>query len=145
MSSHIKPILQAGFKINEHVSIDRRVEKVFFTEVYRLTDDSYLYLFLNLKPNQIIHHRKHYEIIKIRQSNIEYLAVITSHHSHETVTRIIEDCTVPKGFNCVAGMEPLKHLLLSDVIQPLLEPEKFEKFKLSIPNGILFLPSFRKI
>ncbi|MCM2466668.1 AAA family ATPase [Methanoculleus oceani] len=44
----------------------------------------------------------------------------------------------PKGFACVAGMEELKERLIRDVIQPLKNPEKYKKFKVSIPNGILF-------
>jgi len=44
----------------------------------------------------------------------------------------------PKGFACVAGMEELKERLTRDVIQPLKNPEKYKKFKVSIPNGILF-------
>jgi transitional endoplasmic reticulum ATPase len=34
-------------------------------------------------------------------------------------------------------MRPLKAMLVSDVIEPLMHPEKFKKFKLSVPNGIL--------
>lgn len=44
----------------------------------------------------------------------------------------------PRGFACVAGMEELKERLKRDVIQPLKNPEKYKKFKVSIPNGILF-------
>ncbi|MDK2890579.1 MAG: hypothetical protein PWR21_1211 [Methanoculleus sp.] len=35
-------------------------------------------------------------------------------------------------------MEELKGRLMRDVIQPLKNPEKYKKFKVSIPNGILF-------
>ncbi len=31
----------------------------------------------------------------------------------------------------------IKAMLMSDVIEPLMNPEKFKKFKLSVPNGIL--------
>jgi len=34
-------------------------------------------------------------------------------------------------------MNDLKQLLISDVINPLKNPERFEKFKVSIPNGII--------
>lgn len=44
----------------------------------------------------------------------------------------------PRGFACVAGMEDLKNELTRSVIQPLRNPEKYKKFKVSIPNGILF-------
>ena len=137
MSERTKPILQNGFKVNEQASIVRRIEKVFFTEVYELSDNTYLYLFLNLKASEVVNRGKQFHMLKVHQSSTEYLAVITSEHSHDVVTKIIEDCTIPRGFDCVAGMAELKNLLLTDVIQPLLNPEKFRKFKLSIPNGIL--------
>lgn len=43
----------------------------------------------------------------------------------------------PIGFACVAGMQELKDILTKDVIQPLKNPEKFKKFNVSTPNGIL--------
>jgi SpoVK/Ycf46/Vps4 family AAA+-type ATPase len=43
----------------------------------------------------------------------------------------------PKGFACVAGMLELKELLTRDVIKPLQNPEKYKKFNVTIPNGIL--------
>lgn len=43
----------------------------------------------------------------------------------------------PKGFACVAGMRELKDILDKDVIHPLKTPEKFKKFNVSTPNGIL--------
>lgn len=42
-----------------------------------------------------------------------------------------------RGLNAVAGMVKLKQLLINDVIDPISNPEKYKKFKLSIPNGIL--------
>lgn len=43
----------------------------------------------------------------------------------------------PKGLKGVAGMKKLKNLLISDVINPFRHPERFKKFKVTIPNGIL--------
>jgi len=43
----------------------------------------------------------------------------------------------PIGFACVAGMQELKDILTKDVIQPLKNPEKFKKFNVTTPNGIL--------
>jgi len=45
--------------------------------------------------------------------------------------------TKPKGFACVAGMQELKEQLTRDVIKPLKNPENYEKFNVTIPNGIL--------
>ena len=41
------------------------------------------------------------------------------------------------GFSDVAGMHGLKKILVRDVINPLRNPGKYRKFKVSIPNGIL--------
>jgi transitional endoplasmic reticulum ATPase len=70
-------------------------------------------------------------------SGVEHLGIITEVHSQEHVTEIIDSLTQLKGFDSVAGMSKLKNDLLNDVIMPLKNPEKYEKFKLSIPNGIL--------
>ena len=43
----------------------------------------------------------------------------------------------PKGFACVAGMSELKEILTRSVIKPLKNPQKYEKFQVTIPNGIL--------
>lgn len=137
MSKLTKPILYNGFKVKEGVTIKNRIEKIFFTEIYNLSDDTYFYLFLNIKPNEVIDRGKKYDLIKVQHEGIEYMGIITKEHSHDKITQIIEDLTVLKGFDLVAGMKELKSLLINDVIHPLLHPEKFEKFKLSIPNGIL--------
>jgi len=135
MSTPAKPILYNGYEIKDGVQIKRRVEKVFFTEVYELSDSKFLYLFTNLKMSDVKGHKD--SLIKIKFAGSEYLGVITDTHSQDHVTDIIDGFTQLKGFDAVAGMGELKRLLLEDVIQPLLEPEKYEKFKLSVPNGIL--------
>ena len=73
----------------------------------------------------------------INHENKKYFGVVIDEHSHEKMTAIIDDLTILRGFDCVAGMKDLKALLINDVISPLLNPEKYKKFKLSIPNGIL--------
>jgi len=35
-------------------------------------------------------------------------------------------------------MNKLKELFMQEVIEPLKNPEKYKKYKLSIPNGVLF-------
>lgn len=135
MSTPTKPLLHNGFEISKGVSVASRIEKVFFTEVYELSDGKYLYLFTNLKRSEIKGHKD--RLIKVEYAGNEYLGLITDTHSHDNVTEIINGLTQLKGFDAVAGMSELKKLLLEDVIQPLLHPEKYEKFKLSIPNGVL--------
>jgi transitional endoplasmic reticulum ATPase len=135
MSTPAKPLLYNGFEISKGVTIKRRVEKVFFTEIYELSNDKFLYLFTNLKISEVKGHKD--KLIKVEYGGNEYLGLVTESHSHDNVTDIIDGLTQLRGFDAVAGMKDLKRLLLDDVIRPLLEPEKYEKFKLSIPNGVL--------
>jgi len=135
MSTPSKPILYNGYEISKGVTIKHRIEKVFFTEIYELSDDKYLYLFTNLKLSEVKGHKD--KLIKVQYAGSEYLGVVSESYSQDHVTDIIDGLTQLKGFDAVAGMSDLKRLLLEDVIKPLLEPEKYEKFKLSVPNGIL--------
>lgn len=135
MSVPTKPILYNGFKINGDVTITGRIERVFFTEVYNLSNGSFLYLFTNLKLNEVRGKRE--QLVKIEASGNDYLGLITDSYSQERVTSIIDSLTQLKGFDAVAGMNDLKKVLVEDVIKPLQEPEKYERFKLSIPNGVL--------
>ena len=41
------------------------------------------------------------------------------------------------GFKAIAGMDELKEMLIHEVISPILEKEKYEKYKITLPNGIL--------
>lgn len=42
------------------------------------------------------------------------------------------------GFDSIAGMDDLKRLLTVDVINALKDPEKYKKYDIPFPNGILF-------
>lgn len=42
-----------------------------------------------------------------------------------------------RGFDAIAGMAELKDTLYNDVMMPLKEKELYEKYKVSIPNGML--------
>ncbi|MBP6944496.1 ATP-binding protein [Patescibacteria group bacterium] len=137
MTTSSKPILFPGYKIREDLTVNKRVERIFFTEVYLLSDNRYLYLFTNLKVEEIVDRSKKYDLVTFNQDGKKYLGVIVDEYSNEKITDIIDDLTILRGFDCVAGMHGLKTLLINDVIGPLRNPEKYKKFKLSIPNGIL--------
>ena len=137
MTKPTKPIFYNGFKVKDKLTIKNRVERIFFTEVYLLSNNEYLYIFTNIKPEEIVDRGKKYNLITINFNGKNYLGVIVKEHSHKKIIDITNDLTVLRGFDCVAGMEKLKILLTKEVINPLLNPEKFKKYKLSIPNGIL--------
>lgn len=135
MNTPNKPILHNGYEVSKSVIVTKRIEKIFFTEVYELSNNSFLYLFTNLKLSDVRADKE--KIIKITHQGIEYLGIVTDKHSQEHVTEIIDGLTQLKGFDSVAGMSELKSILFTDVIEPLQKPDKYEKFKLSVPNGIL--------
>jgi len=137
MTAPTKPILYNGFKVRDDVSVKSRIERIFFTEIYSLSNDKFLYVFTNLKPEETVDRAKKYDLIKLEVAGKKYLGVITDEHENEKISDIIDDLTVLRGFDCVAGMKPLKSLLINEVIEPLLHPDKYKKFKLGIPNGIL--------
>ena len=132
-----KPILYNGFEVRENVTVKNRIERIYFTEIYELSNGKYLYLFVNLNPNDIVDRTEKYDILRIKNEAESYIGVIVDNHSKNQVFAIKEDLTVAKGFECVAGMQDLKNLLITDVLNPLKNPEKFKKFKVSIPNGII--------
>ena len=138
MTISTKPTLFNGFRVREGLTVKSRIEKVFFTDVYELSDGSYLYLFLDLKPSDVINHEKGYDISHIDVENEDYLGVIVKNHSKAQVSEIKEALTKAKGFECIAGMASVKKLLIENVVNPLRDPERFKKFKVSIPNGIIF-------
>lgn len=42
-----------------------------------------------------------------------------------------------RGFASIAGMDALKRTLIEDVVKPLRDPEKYRRFGVGIPNGLL--------
>lgn len=137
MTISTKPLLYNGFKIRDDLTIKNRIERIFFTDVYELSDGKYFYLFVDLNPNDVIDRSEKYDILRIKNESESYVGVIVDTHSKNQVFDIKEDLLAAKGLECVAGMQELKNLLITDVINPLRNPEKFKKFKVSIPNGII--------
>lgn len=137
MDTVTKPVLFNGFEIRGSLKVKNRIDKVFFTEVYELTDGRYLYLFLNLNPNEVMDRREKFDVIRVKNESENYIGVIVKEYSKENLITIKEELISAKGFECIAGMEGLKRQLIADVINPLKHPENFKKFKVSIPNGII--------
>lgn len=131
-----KPILHAGFKVTGDIVIEKRVERAFFTEVYLLSNKKFLYLFTDMEIDDIVRKSK-FEVLSMKVNDKEYPGIILSDNLSFKIADIKSDLTKLSGFDAVAGMTELKAELFNDVIDPLLNPEKYKKFKVSIPNGIL--------
>ena len=88
MSTPSKPLLYNGYEISKGVTIQRRIEKVFFTEIYELSNEKYLYLFTNLKLSDVKGRKD--RLINVEYGGNEYLGLISDTHSHDNVTDIID-------------------------------------------------------
>ena len=137
MKSISKPTLHNGFQVDSDKQIKQYIERAFFTEVYLLTNNQYLYLFANVNVDDVVTKKHRHSYLTIIYGKKLIPAVIANNHSIQNLSFILADLTTKRGLGCVAGMERLKELLINDVINPHLYPERYVKFKLSIPNGIL--------
>ena len=137
MATPTKPILYPGFKIRNDVSVVSRLEKIYFTEIYSLSNGKVFYLFLSVKPNEVLDQKGKIDLVKISSDGIDYIGAIVDAHSQDHLIKIVDELTNLRGFDCIAGMRELKETLIAEVINPLRDPERFRKFKVSIPNGII--------
>ena len=142
MSFSSKPLLYNGFMISKNLKIKNRIERIYFTEVYYLDNYQYLYLFLDLESNNMLSRKFKQNFIQIRINSKTYVGIIFNDFSKERIYEIRnkhlqKNSSDLEGFDAVAGMSDLKNMLINDVINPLKNPEKFKKFKVSIPNGII--------
>ncbi len=132
-----KPILYPGFKIKNDVTVVARIEKIYFTEIYSLSNGKVFYLFLSVKPNEVVDQKDKLELVKISSNGSDYIGAIVDTHTQGQLMKIVDELTNLRGFDCIAGMDKLKQTLIAEVINPLKDPERFKKFKVSIPNGII--------
>ena len=135
--SRQKPLLYNSFELTKGFEIKQFRERMHFVEIYELMDETFLLLFLRLKKQDLIGDQSQTNLIEQEINGQTYLGAIRKTYSTDLVRQLIDALTMRKGLNAVAGMEELKGVLKSDVIAPISNPEKFEKFKVSIPNGIL--------
>ena len=68
-----KPTLYNGFKIAGTLTVSHRVERIFFAEVYSLSDGRFLYLFPKVKPQSVPNRNRH-NLIEISVSGDAYPA-----------------------------------------------------------------------
>jgi transitional endoplasmic reticulum ATPase len=131
-----RPALPVGWFLPDGISITDFVERRHFTEVYKLSDHGYLYLFQDSIVKGKIHERQieHEEFVV---AGVEVCCKRFKNHSHEELLERIQKILTRSGLQAVAGMEELKQILFRDVIHPFIHRDKYQTYKLNIPNGIL--------
>lgn len=134
-----KPILPIGYTISNNISVISRITRMLNCEIYKLSNEKYLYIFVDIQDEDILQSkiRKHDSII-ISIWLSDYIAIIEDKYDSNLIESLKRDITHEMGFESISGMKSLKDLLYQEVICPIQEPEKYKKYKLSIPNWILF-------
>lgn len=131
-----KPIIPNGFKITDEKIIKLRLSNKKGIEMYALENNTYLYLLFGIEsiPESKI---QKFNIQTLNIGKKEYQYFVSKHNYEISLNELNKDITTLTGFDAVAGMKELKAQLIQDVIYPITQKDKFEKFKLTIPNGIL--------
>lgn len=133
-----KPLLYNGYKLPGGATVQNRLERIYFTEVYQLDNGKYLYIFIKQRLEDVASERIKSELLNIRVGADTYIGLVFDEFNEQLITDFQDRLNQLRGFDAVAGMERLKATLYEEVIEPIQNPEKFKRFKLSIPNGILF-------
>ena len=115
-----------GYHIDHRVNGDENIE------VYLIDDFQFIYLIKNKKD--IVSSRYSFKETTLGKQKFYYFV---SSEYIEDLRNLWKDLTELKGFALVAGMDKVKQEMYKNVIFPILNPEKYEKFHVSIPNGIL--------
>lgn len=130
-----KPVLYPNYQVDKDIIILNRVDFQKFYEVYSLFSKKFLILFLGVHESFVRLIDKNSRKMLVGKKNYDY--IIIDKYSQIQFSKKLEKIMNPTGFEAVGGMFDLKKTLIKDVIEPLRKPEKYEKFRLSVPNGIL--------
>lgn len=127
--------LYAGFHLKDGVKVQKFVWRFGEIEEYLLTNGHYL----NLSERR----RSGSQLLVLPGGPVFYSISSTPMpvSVHEQSGEEGQDSETlsdgAKGFAAVAGMAELKALLRNDVIKPITESARYERFRLKPPNGIL--------
>ena len=131
-----RPTLPNGWLLQDKVAIADFIERRNFTEIYKLSDGNYLYLFKDAELQTKIRNRQ-IEHEKIIAAGKEIIGKRYPTHTNEDFTQRIHRIISKTGLDAVAGMDELKQILIRDIIHPFIHRDKYKEYKLGIPNGIL--------
>lgn len=131
MSASERPLLPVGSAVAGGQKIVRRLERKFFVEVLALSDGRNLYVSLQETAIPIEGSIEVQTMVGLRR------AVIRAGFSDEEILEVSRAFSGEVGLAAVAGMSALKEMLLNDVVLPLRDPDRYRRFRVAIPHGIL--------
>lgn len=132
-----KPTLPIGWKLPGEITVQGRLDRKFFVEIFKLDDSTFLYLFHKPEIRARIQERQ-IEHDRILLGGTEHIGKRYPSHSDELLVKRLEEIETLTGLDAIAGMAELKSILLRDVIHPLQHKAEYARYKLTIPNGVLF-------
>lgn len=134
-----RPLLPVWYIIKDNILIKMRICSIYHSEIYELTNEQFLYLYLELSIWKILKQKlDKFDHIILQIGWKEYIGILASKNSTENILKYKRELTELIWFEKIAWMAWLKQLLTEEVINPFRYPEKYEKYKLGIPNWILF-------
>ena len=132
----LKPLLHNDYIVSRKYKINRRILHTHLYEIYELVNGNLLCLFI-YHEYETIKKLQFLSISNLRIGHQNYIYIIEKNKSAKKLSKQINNFLNPKGFKAVAGMTKVKEELQLGVIDVLRNPEKYKRFDLKIPSGIL--------
>ncbi len=133
-----KPLLPNWYEIGWD-TIKSRVNRVLNTEIYQLKNWKFLHVITDMQMTDLSKDKiKKYKLITINIWLNEYVWIIWNKYWPDELEKLKNKLWTVTGFDDVAWMDELKDTFFQEIIEPLEQPEKYKKYKLEIPNWILF-------
>lgn len=133
-----KPLLPNWFSIHWEV-IKNRVSRVLNTEIYELKSKLYLYVITDVQMMDVSSDKiKKNKLFPVKVWYNQYVWFIGDKIEVSDLEKIKKKLISSIWFESIAGMHELKDTFATEIIAPLKEPEKYQKYKLAIPNWVLF-------
>jgi transitional endoplasmic reticulum ATPase len=137
MSSNLtRPTLPIGWLVDGKISVKDFVDRIYFTEIYDLGENEFLYVFQDTQVISSIEDRK-VEVLRFSVGAKDIVAKRYEGHNSLLLKQRLREIRERVGLDAVAGMNELKSIITRDVIHPFLNRENYLKYKVGIPNGIL--------
>lgn len=131
MPASERPLLPVGAAIGGGLKVSKRLDRKFFVETFALSDGQHLYV--SLREGAVPVEGS----IELQTTTGPRRGIVRPGYSDDDLVEVSRAFSGEVGLAAVAGMAALKEMLLNDVILPLRDPERYRRFRVAIPHGIL--------